>query len=255
MKQTKWTLFVATLAMIAATMTYLAKIHGIQRLDSPGVRVGAVPLYSATGTIIANQSVLLPETVHGVKSTAEPITDAELSGLPKDTTFGRRLYSVGEQFAPLVTAVLMGTDRSSIHDPHYCLTGAGWTIDQTEHVILRMKQPYLYDLPVIKLTTSRVVADENQHSMIVRGFYVYWFVSGDKITADQGARLWSIARKMVEKGELERWAYISYFVPCSPGAEKATFDRLKQFIQESAPAFQLVAGQPAEGSPPVATLR
>ncbi len=255
MNQTKWILFAAALAMIAATMAYLARIRGTQRLGEAGVRAGDVPLYGATGNVVANHSVLLPETVHGIKSTAEPITDAELTGLPRDTTFGRRLYSVGNQFTPLVTAVLMGTDRSSIHDPHYCMTGAGWTIDQTERVIVRMKEPYPYDLPAVKLTTSRVVPGENQQSMIVRGFYIYWFVSGDKITADQGTRLWSIAETMVKKGELERWAYISYFVPCNPGTEEATFDRLKQFIQESAPAFQLVAGQPAAGSPPVATLK
>jgi hypothetical protein len=255
MKLNKWILVAVALGMIAVTMAYLAKIRGTQKLLEPGVKVGAVPLYSATGTVVANQSVLLPETVAGASSTAEPITDLELSGLPKDTTFGRRLYQAGDQFAPLVTVVLMGTDRSSIHDPHYCLRGAGWTIDQTEHAMLHMKQPYSYDLPVMKLTTSKVVAGENQQSMIVRGFYIYWFVSGDKITADQGARLWSIAKTMAESGELERWAYISYFIPCVPGTEAATLERLERFIQASAPAFQLVAGHPAGRSPPVATLK
>ncbi len=255
MNQRKWILFGVSLGMIAATMVYLAEIRGTQRLGAPGVRVGAVPLRDANGAVVAPQSVLLPETILGAKSITVPMTDLELGGLPKDTTFGRRRYLLDRDFEPIIGVVLMGTDRTSIHQPQYCLVGQGWTIDQTEHVPLHMEQPYPYDLTAVKLTTSMLVADGDKHSTIVRGIYVYWFVSGDKITADQGTRLWSIAKKMVEKGELERWAYISYFVPCRPGQEDATFSRLEQFIRVSAPAFQLVAGQPTGRIPPVAALK
>jgi hypothetical protein len=250
MKPRKWILFGTTLGMIAAAMAYLAEIRGAQRLGAPGVRVGAVPLYNPSGAIVATQSVLLPETVLGARSTAEPITDVELNGLPRDTTFGRRRYWLEEDFTPTVTAVLMGTDRSSIHQPQFCLVGLGWSIDQTEHVPLRIDKPYPYDLSAIKLSTTI-----RQKSQTFRGIYVYWFVSGDKITADQGTRLWSIAKTMIEKRELERWAYISYFAVCLPGQEEATFDRLKEFIRVSAPAFQVVAGQPATGGPPVAAIK
>jgi hypothetical protein len=250
MKPSKWILFGLTLGMIAATMAYLADIRGTQRLGKPGVRVGPVPLYSAKGAVVATNSVLLPETVLGAQSSAEPISDSELTGLPTDTTFGRRRYWLEKGFAPLVTAVLMGTDRSSIHQPQFCLAGLGWTIDQTDRVPLRIDQPYPYDLPAIRLTTSIYHNDT-----MLRGIYVYWFVSGDKITADQGTRLWSIAKTMVEKRELERWAYISYFVACLPGQEEATFERLAEFIRASAPAFQVVAGQPAAGLRPVAAVQ
>jgi hypothetical protein len=248
MKPHKWILFGVTLGMIGATMAYLGAIRGTQRLGAPGVRVGAVPLYDAEGGLIATQSVLLPEMVRGARSTAVPISALELTGLPKDTTFGRRRYMLDKDFAPLVTTVLMGTDRGSIHQPQFCLAGLGWTIDQTDHVPVRMNQPYPYDLPVIRLTTSI----QQKDGKLIRGLYVYWFVSGDKITADQGTRLWSIAKTMVMKRELERWAYISYFVACLPGQEEITFDRLKEFIRASTPAFQVVAGQPTGGLAPVA---
>jgi hypothetical protein len=217
--------------------------------------VGTVPLYSAKGAVLAPQSVLLPDTVLGVNFTPEPIMDIELETLPKDTTFGRRRYPMDKEFSPVVTVVLMGTDRTSIHDPHYCMVGQGWTIDQTERIFLHIKRPYPYDLPAVKLTASRVVTDEHQQSTIIRGFYIYWFVSADKITADQGTRFWSIAKTMVEKRELERWAYISYLVPCLPGTEEATLSRLEQFIQASVPDFQIVAGQPSGGVSPVAVLK
>jgi hypothetical protein len=255
MKQSKWILFGVVLGMIAATMIYLAEIRGTQRLGAPGVRVGPVPLYGAKGAKVADQSVLLPETIAGAKSAAEPVTDIELAALPKDTTFGRRRYWLDKDFITDISVVLMGTDRTSIHQPQFCLVGQGWAIDQTEHVAMRVEQPHPYDLPVIKLTASKSVAREDQHGAIMRGIYVYWFVSADKITADQGTRLWSIAKTMVEKRELERWAYISYFAPCHPGEEDATFARLEQFIRESVPTFQVVAGQPTGGISPVAVLK
>lgn len=255
MKLRKWILFGVALGMIAGTMVYLAKFRGTLRLGTPGVRVGDVPVYDTNGVVLARQSVLLPKTILGASSTDEPMTDAERDGLPKDTTFGRRRYLLDKDFAPIIGVVLMGTDRTSIHQPQYCLVGQGWTIDQTEHVPLHMERPYPYDLPTIKLTTSMVVAEAHRGSEIIRGIYVYWFVSGDKITADQGTRLWSIAKTMVEKRELERWAYISYFVPCLPGQEEATFGRLEQFIRASAPAFQVVTGQPVGGISPVAVLK
>jgi hypothetical protein len=254
MKQSKWITFGAAFAMIVVAMLYLARISGTQRLGQPGVRVGDVPLYSAKGQVIAHQSVLLPDTILGAKSIPEPITDLELSTLPKDTTFGRRRYKLDADLTTDISVVLMGTDRSSIHQPQFCLEGQGWHIDQTEHVPLHIDQPYPYDLPAIRLTTSKPVGDGPEKAMI-RGIYVYWFVSGDKITADQGTRLWSIAKTMVEKSVLERWAYISYFAPCLPGTEEATFDRLKNCIRASVPAFQVVAGEPAAANRPIAVAK
>lgn len=252
MKQNKWILFGVALGMIAATTMYLARIRDTQRLGAPGVQVGPVPLYGSHGTVVADHSVILPDSVLGAKSTAVPIADVELGGLPKDTTFGRRRYSVANDFAPVIGVVLMGTDRTSIHQPQFCMVGQGWDIDQTEHVSLRIAEPHPYVLPAVKLTASMRVRGAHEQSVLVRGIYVYWFVSADKITGDQSTRLWSIAKTMVEKRELERWAYISYFAACLPGQEEATFGRLEQFIRSSVPAFQLVTGHPPGGLSPVA---
>jgi hypothetical protein len=250
--KSKTILFLVAFGMITATMGCLAVIKSSGRLGEPGVRVGPVPLYDSHGKIVADHSVLLPDVVQGISSETVPMSDAELGGLPQDTTFGRRRYFVAQDFTPVVGVVLMGTDRTSIHDPHYCLVGQGWNIDQTERVPLSITEPIAYELPVMKLTASQFIIDGHQHSTLVRGIYVYWFVSRDKVTADQGTRLWSIAKTMVEKRELERWAYISYLAVCLPGQEEATFNRLKQFIQASVPSFQLTTGQPHDPISPVA---
>jgi hypothetical protein len=152
----------------------------------------------------------------------------------------------------VTSVVLMGTDRTSIHQPQYCLDAAGWHIGKTEQVLLPMDRPYSYDLRALKLTTFRTAKNNYKQPIEVRGIYVYWFVTADRLTPDQGARMWSIARTMLEKGVLERWAYISYFVTCLPGQEEATFAHLEQFIRASAPVFQTVAGPPSAGRLPVA---
>jgi hypothetical protein len=133
--------------------------------------------------------------------------------------------------------------------------GSGWTIYKTEHVPLRIDLPHPYEIPAIKLTTFTRTLDELKRPISVSGIYVYWFVTADKITADQGVRLWSIARRMVEKGELERWAYISYFATCAPGQEKSTFERLQRFIRASVPDFQIAKGKPLGTLSPVAAGR
>jgi len=42
-----------------------------------------------------------------------------------------------------------------------------------------------------------------------------------------------------QTGVLQRWAYVSYFAPCAPGQEDATFERMKKLITSTVPDFQL----------------
>ena len=56
--------------------------------------------------------------------------------------------------------------------------------------------------------------------------------------------MWWLAKEMLRTGNLQRWAYISYFSACAPGQEEATFERMKKMIVASVPQFQL-APQPS----------
>jgi hypothetical protein len=253
MKKSKWLVLAAALGMMAATGSYLVKVHQRVHLGAPGVKVGPGLLYDETGRLAARVSVLLPNEVLGIKGASLPVTRVELDQLPKDTTFGRKMYEKsGSGFAVQTSVVLMGTDRTSIHDPHFCLVAQDWQIVRTDLIRLRMDRPYPYEVPALRLTTSRAVRDKYQQTAELKGIYIYWFVSADKITSDQGARMWSIAKTMLEKGELERWAYISYFTTCLPGSEEATFEQLERFIRASAPESQTVTGRPTAGRSPVA---
>ncbi len=134
--------------------------------------------------MVSAQSVVLPTNVLGVPAWPEwtsPITITEEKTLPKDTTYGRRFYRAdGSDFGVQINVILMGTDHTSIHQPQYCLYAQGWTVTNTERINLHMERPLAYDIPAIRLTATRQIQKSGQ---VVECFYVYWFVSGDKITA------------------------------------------------------------------------
>jgi hypothetical protein len=252
MKRSRWLALWAALGMMAATGVCLMEVHRHTRLGAAGVKVGAGLLLDEAGRVAARQIVLLPEAVLGIKGVNLPVTGAELDLLPKDTTFGRKMYQSKGDFEVMTSVVLMGNDRTSIHQPQYCLEAQDWHIVKTERVSLPMDRPYCYPLPALKLTTCRVGRNELKQPVQLEGIYVYWFVSAEHLTSERGARLWSQARTMLEKGVLERWAYVSYFTTCLPGQEGARYRELEQFIRASAPEFQTVAGRPSAGPKPVA---
>jgi hypothetical protein len=70
---------------------------------------------------------------------------------------------------------------------------------------------------------------------------VYWFVADNAISGEPSGlqRMWWTARQLLRAGELQRWAYISFFSACEPGQEEATFERMKKLIAAAAPEFQL----------------
>jgi hypothetical protein len=243
MKKIHWILFVIALGMIGSTAGFLLNAKGNQKLGEPGVRLGNVPLFDESTNQVADVSVVLPENVLNYSSQALPISEIELSMLPKDTTFGKRRYWTTNGANVDLSVVLMGQDRTSLHKPEFCLVGQGWQIDETELVTIKMARPHAYDLAVMKMVSSIRVKDEAGNPVTVRGIYVYWFVADGKLTPSHDERMWSMAMSLLRTGTLERWAYVSYFSRCLPGQEEATFGYMKEFIAASVPEFQLVAGE------------
>jgi hypothetical protein len=234
------------LALIGATAGLLAQAKSSQKLGLPGIKTRPLP-----GS--RNLEVVLPETLPGYQSQALEQSPVVTNTLPPDTSYGQRIYSTADGFRSLVNVVLMGSSRSSIHQPQICLTAQGWSInDAASRVeLVRMDRPIPYDLPVMRLEASRP-AELNGQAVTEKGIYVYWFVDADRLTAVHSHRMWWMASDMVLKNVLDRWAYVSLFAVCGPGQEEATYDRMKKLIVASVPEFQLVPQLPKrnEYSPP-----
>lgn len=247
MNRSKWILAVITVLLIGSTAGVIAKFKSVQRLGEPGVKTRPLP-----GS--QNLEVTLPERLPGYTMELLPVDAIVTNVLPRDTSYGHCRYtSTDSNFAAQVNVVLMGTDRTSLHKPQFCLTGAGWNINKTEVDKIRMEKPFAYDLPVIKLTVSGQFNVEGR-PVVAHGVYVYWYVADDALSASPSGsdRMWSIARELITTGVLQRWAYVSYFSYGPPGMEAQLYERQKKLIVASVPEFQLTpkAGtQMAENQP------
>ncbi|HYG34445.1 MAG TPA: exosortase-associated EpsI family protein [Clostridia bacterium] len=249
MNRQKWILLTIALALIGGTAGLLAQLRIHQKLGAPGVKT--LPLADSSCL-----KVDLPERVLNFESEWVEVDELTRSTLPADTSFGQRRYKASDGFLITMNAVLMGADRTSLHKPQFCLTGQGWQIDDmaSAETIVRVEQPYVYDLPVVKLIANKLVTLDGQ-PQTVRGLYVYWFVADDALSASVTGldRMWGMASHLLRTGVLQRWAYISCFSVCLPGAEEATFERMKKFIAAATPQFQLTPRPPqvAQASPSV----
>lgn len=248
MNRNKWILALVTLLLIGSAAIVLAKYKSIQRLGAPGVKTEPI-----AGT--KNVNVILPAQV--LDYTSELLEQSEIvtNVLPKDTSYGQRRYTAPDKLSVQVNVVLMGSDRTSLHKPDFCLEGAGWRIDQaaTVQTTIPIEKPHHYELPVTKLLVTREFEDKGQ-KVTLSGVYVYWYVADGVLSGDPSGfgRMWSMSKTLVTTGILQRWAYITYFAVCPPGLEDETYARLKQLITASVPEFQLTPKPKTElaGSPP-----
>jgi hypothetical protein len=242
MNKQKWIILLVALGLIGGTAGMLSRLKANQRLGLPGILTKDIPNSS-------RKEILLPELV--LDYTSQPVElDTNLFiYMPQDSSFVQRRYKAADGFQTLLNVVLMGSDRSTIHKPQFCLAGQGWAIDQSKsaETTVPMQRPQPYDLPVMKLLTSRQFMKDGQ-PVTYHGIYVYWFVADNQLTASHGTRMWRMAEELLRTGVLERWAYITCFSVCEPGQEEATYARMQKFIQASVPQFQKVAGSRSAGT-------
>jgi hypothetical protein len=186
----------------------------------------------------------LPEHVLDFTSTNVPESAVELGYFPKDTSYAHRIYQAPDGFGANVVVILMGTDRSSIHRPDYCLPGQGWAVGSKTVVNIPIGGEPAYALPVMKWIVRNSYQTPDGQKKEVSGVYVFWFVADHQQTTDSVQRLWWLARDLLRTGVLQRWAYVSYFSMCVPGQEEAAFERIKQLIAASVPEYQFPPGKP-----------
>ncbi len=241
MTRAKWILLVLTLALIGGAAGLLLRLKAVQRLGNPGLRVARV---DDRGHL----RIELPDRVGDMTSSNVEPTALEVSPLPKDTTFGKRLYESADGFQIFTSVVLMGSDRTSIHKPEFCLEAQGWQIVTRETSAVQIQRPHPYDLPVRKFVTGQVVRGADGRSARWGGVYAFWFVAEDHVTASHFARMKWITHDLLTRGVLPRWAYVSCFATCPSGREEATFERIRRFIAAAVPEFQVATVPPTEAA-------
>ena len=238
MNRQKWILLMVGLAMIGGVAGVLLHTKAHLRLGKPGIR---------TSPIAGSQrlDIYLPERVLNYDSTNIPTDKTAFDTLPSDTSFGQRQYraSSNANDGLDLMVVLMGTDRTSIHKPQFCLKAVGWDLDvqNDEEDTVPIQQPYAYNLPVSKLTMQRPALVDGQ-ATTMSGIYIYWYVADGQLTGSHYFRNWHTTTHLLKTGELDRWAYVGCLAVCKPGEEAATLARMKKFIAASVPQFQIATG-------------
>ncbi len=239
------------LILMGGAAVVLHRLQHVQHLGRPGIRVVEVGVKDEKGDPASTNSLFLPEKVLDYRSTVEPITRVELDWLPQDTTFGRRRYQSGtDDFQVYVSGVLMGSDRTSIHKPEYCLPSQGFRILRRTQGYVRIHRPHPYDLPVTRIDALKQIRLPEGRVQEVGAVYVYWFVSESRLSNDHFERMWWLAVDLLRTGELQRWAYIGCLGLCAPGQQDAAFARVKSWVQAAVPEFQLTTGPVVAASSP-----
>ena len=221
-----------TLALIAGTAGALTWLKAHQHLGAPGLKTTPLP-----GSV--QQHIELPERVLDFTSTNLAEAQIVLDYLPKDTSFAARRYVAADGAWAIASVILMGADRTSIHRPDYCLPGQGWQIRDKTEVKLNIAGPQPYELPVMKWRVSNTYTAADGSKQNVSGLYVFWFVTAGQTTDNFPAMLKAMLLHQLTSGELQRWAYVSFFTACPPGQEDALFARVKPLITSAVPEFQL----------------
>jgi hypothetical protein len=215
-----------TVGLIVLAAGFLSYWKNNQRLGKPGVQI--IELDDKGKLAMA-----FPETVLAYGSEEVVVPDVVINTLPSDTTIGMRLYRGGDGFEMQLTGVMMGTDRTSLHQPQFCLTGAGFNIKETVLDTIKIESEESYELPVMILKSEKELLGR-----MYTGYYIYWFVADGLATAKHGERMWWMAKELFTTGELQRWAYISCLAVCDPRNEEVTLSRMKSFLVNAIPRFQ-----------------
>ena len=249
MKASLMRMCLPALLVIAGGALFLGTWQHRHRLGSPGVRLisesilgvdDTGPKRGSTNTFIAaTNSIYLPARVGEFDSTPQPVSKTVLDWLPQDTTYGQRIYKTKDGFTIQANAVLMGKDRTSIHQPDYCLPMQGWVTVSKQLTSIPVSKPRPYELPVMRMDSRQIFKGADGKEKSLSSVFVYWFVADNQLTANHRQRMWWMARDLLRTGVLQRWAYVTYFSVCAPGQEEATYARMREFIATAVPEFQL----------------
>ncbi len=231
-----------SLGLIGLAAVGLTRVQSMQRLGIPGVRVVERRVLREDGELVGTNAVPLPETVLNFTSKELPVAKVVHDWLPKDTVYGQRMYEAPDGFWVQSSVILMGTDRSSIHKPEYCLLGQGFQVSKVEHDTVEISQPHRYSLPVLKMFLQREGKTPDGQTVPQSALYVYWFVADGQLTEKHNQRMLWLARDQITRGVLQRWAYVSCFSLFAPGQEEIAYSRIKEWIAAAVPTFQITAG-------------
>jgi hypothetical protein len=158
--------------------------------------------------------------------------------LPPDTGFSRKIYvnlaRPSEQV--LLSLVLGGSDRSSIHRPELCVIGQGWTVVRSSETRFRNGLNGTSAIPATVLEVQREVRGP-RGPQIVSSVIAYWFVSSKQVVPSYAGHLALDMWQRLKSGEADRWAYVLMQTGGFDG-ETAALKRMQEIVDGTLPRFE-----------------
>ena len=142
--------------------------------------------------------------------------------LPSDTGIVHRNYKSPSGRVFLVSVVVSGQERRSIHKPQRCLVAQGNEITWQKPVTVELNNGTAIKVMLMSLNENRL-------------FFAYWFTDGRHQTASHLSRLTRIAWDGIVYNERRRWAYIS--IGLDNPHRSDPLPELKRFIRALYPAI------------------
>jgi exosortase len=175
-------------------------------------------------------------------------TAVERSILPPDTGYSRKLYfsREGPDQQVLLSIVLSGRDRTSIHRPELCLVAQGYSIDGSSFHSFAYPGRSDAGFHATLLHVHRGIPGTGGKKSGPE-LVAYWFVGSDRIVASQGERMLYDAWNRVVQGRADRWAYVLLETRAQDG-DSAALARMQSVLDSTLPGFQ-----PAQTEGPTAT--
>ncbi len=201
---------------------------------------------------VAGVIMKLPDVVDGFTGEEQPVSEAEIRMLPKDTGFAKKTYKNfgGDQVSTQI--VLAGGEKRSIHRPEICLPAQGWNLKTGEAMPITLENGQTLD--VMRLIISRPVEVRPGVQKELTSIFMYWFVGKNMTTPYHWMRLAHANWDKVVHNVNHRWAYVIVSAPVLEGFtpngknQEQTMEMLKSFVAEVAPeimdpSVKLVAGK------------
>jgi len=220
-------------------------------LPDIGLRAGLVVVLSAVVYLlcistpeskegsVAGVIMKLPDTVDGFTGEDQPVSEAELRMLPKDTGFAKKAYkdNEGDQISSQI--VLAGGEKRSIHRPEICLPAQGWNLKTGSVVPITLDDGRTLD--VMRLIISKPLEIRPGVTKELTSIFLYWFVGKNITTPRHEVRLAHTNWDKIVHNINHRWAYVIVSAPVLEGFspngknEEDTMKMLEAFVGEIAP--------------------
>ena len=136
-----------------------------------------------------------------------PMTLIEAEILPADTVLVKKKYINSQKRVLMVSVVLTGKERVSIHRAQACLTAAGNEIQQESVLDIPMEGRDPLQVMLMDTIGKGRTADGQRYELPT--YYAYWFVGKGRETPYHSQRMLWMATDRVFRSLSHRWAYVA----------------------------------------------